>query len=243
VYLTVYDSPTISTAARQKQAAAWLPRWTAPLEKVAADPRIGPAPGPATTHPTATAEQIRQQQELAALQQALGSGFSLIDGTVELEPGSALEGQLPDHGRYFATATLTHTDQADLQNLCGTDLSHCGTVALPDGTMGYTANSTQPWKDPARNAPTPEPSPTPGSAGIDLRTTVYEPQPDGQVVATTVELVSTAPLTAAEQADQTPADKAWLKALQTRLAQAAQDIGHLDTAGTAAAPTPTPRSN
>jgi hypothetical protein len=228
-HLTAYDSPDTSTAAREKKAAAWLPQWTPALERAAADPRIGPPPGPATNHPAPTPQQRRAQQELAALQQALGFGFSLVNGTVELEPGSALEGELPDR-RYMAQARVAHLDTAAMQEACEADLSGCRTITLPDGTKSYAITITQPWQD---TNPNPQ-KPAPGSAGIDLRTTVYQPQADGQVIATAVELTSNVPMTAAEQADQIPAAKAWLQALQPRLAQAAHDIAHLGTS------TPTP---
>jgi hypothetical protein len=262
VQLTAYDSPATSTAGRQSKAAAWLPQWTGALERAAADPRVGLPPGAATRHPAATPAQLLTQRENFALQQALGYGFTLNDGTIRLEPGSALEGELPDR-RYSTEATVTHLDTADMQKACGADLADCRTITLPDGGKAYAITTAQPWNSTAMDSLTPVDSadirktcgpdlsdcraitqpdgtklyltvtpaakPSPGTAGIDLRTTVYAPGVDGRIFATAVELVSNVPMTEAEQAHQIPANKAWLQALQPQLAQAAAAIAHLDT--------------
>lgn len=128
-------------AAQQEVSDKWLTSYIPRLAKVAADPRVSPKAAAAADNRVQVTDHDRDQ---AILQRALGGSFSLLDGTVQLEPGSEKAAELPD-GTYSATAELSSISSAAFHAACDAKagLKACETKTLDDGTVVHLRS----WAD------------------------------------------------------------------------------------------------
>lgn len=200
-----FDSYEASSVARQKIAVAWLKPYTDTLIAIASDPRIAGDTTPGQGEVEAAPANERNQ---GYLQDALGASFSLIDGAVTLEPGSAKEGELPS--RYYSgAAELTFTTKAAFEAVCAAraGLKACEERMLPDGSTVYLRS----WAD--RDAEASE---------LRGESAVFFIRPDGGVVRALLTVLGRN-VTSDQRDAQVAGVTSWFDSLQDALVTAATD--------------------
>lgn len=151
----------------------------------AADPRLGPLVADGVEAPAvapATAEELQHDRDQAVLQEALGDGFTLFDGAVTLEPGSAKWAELPGgvkygevdsppgagpDGVYSGVAELTTITRSAFDAACNArpGAAACEERTLADGRTVHLRS----WADQ-------------DAEGVRGESAAYFVQPDGDIV-------------------------------------------------------------
>ena len=198
------------TAATHDNAETLLEDFRDGLVSFAADPKVGPAPGPATGEPAPANPGQPTTRELnqAYLQEALGSTFSLYNGAVTLENNQGRYTDLPST-HFAGTASLEDMTQAQFDAACGEKpgFAGCTSKTLPDGTKVFTNR----WAD--RDASSDE---------LRGETSAYYIRPDATIVVATISLRSIK-VTAENRDEQVNGTLAWFDSFQDELIAAATD--------------------
>lgn len=208
-----FETTKRPAAAQQGVTDSWLTSYVPTLAKVAADPRINPAAAAADSNVRIT-DHDRDQ---AILQKVLGGSFTLLNGKVQLEPGSEKWAELPSEA-YGATAELSAISSAAFHAACDAKagLAACETKTLDDGTVVHLRS----WAD--RDA---------ASSTMRGESAVYLERKDGSVLLANLE-VTGRNVTAAKAAEHAKVVRQWLDSLQSALIAAITDP---DVIGTPAA--------
>lgn len=180
------------------------------LVAFAADPKVGPAPGPANGRPAfESTPPTTHEQNQAYLQEALGSPtWGLYEGTVTLENNKGRYKDLPSDF-FSGTASVESVTQAQFDAACGEKpgFAGCSEKTLEDGTKVHTFR----WAD--RDAATDE---------LRGESSVYYLRPDGAIVVATISLTSTQ-VTAANRDEQVNGTLTWFSYFTDGLIKAATD--------------------
>ncbi len=198
------------TKASHDSAEALVDDFRDALVAFAADPKVGPAPGPANGEPAfENTPPKAHEQNQGYLQEALGSPtWGLYDGVVTLENNKGKYKDLPSD--FFAgTASVESVTQAQFDAACKEKpgFNGCSTKTLEDGRKVYTLR----WAD--RDA-----------ARDDLRgeSSAYFVRPDGTIAVATISLAATQ-VTEENRDEQVNGTLAWLDSFQDELIAAATD--------------------
>lgn len=213
--MSVSDPRETASVARQKTAVAWLIGYEDELVRFVTHEEVRPGVRDVLTAPTdpeTVTDPTQEELNQSYLREALGSSFSLINGEVTLEPGSAATADLPQSYTAGASASFLK-NQNTLSKACtlyrddAPNGDACERRALPGGGE-VLVRSFAGYLD--------------SDSLILAHTRVFYVQPDGDIVRVDLNVRGAEVAKSDSAAPQAQVEK-WLRGFEDELIKAATD--------------------